>query len=342
MLQEFFIFTVGFTVILALLAALIFNVITVSEGHNVIIEKFGKFDRILTAGVHVIIRFIECERNVYWSYKEEKGLKVKNDSRIDVRGDNIFDPEAIYCITKDNVEVSPNIVVFYKIVDAKMSVYSISNMYDGLALLLSSSLQQEIQQCTLDEYTLKRDSIVGNLKKKLNDSHKWGLSILDITIQSLGLPEKILEVAEELACKEKESIALKRAAESKHDAEMTRQKFERIQQVQSLEMEAEKVKYKRDMEYADAMSKAKIDNDARISKAEAESKAIDIVNTAEKQRIRSMVTSDERLEEYYFALLRTSAIKSLNEKASVLIVPPEMQGFFTTAKVFNALSDTTK
>ncbi|MCL5875474.1 MAG: SPFH domain-containing protein, partial [Candidatus Dependentiae bacterium] len=122
--------------ILTLLFLILFvskAIIMVRQAETVVIERLGKFDRILNPGIHFVTPFVDGIRQVVWSYvkSDAEGRRYHRFthvlSRIDLR-ESVYDFPKQNVITKDNVTMEINALLYYQITDPRAAVYEASNL----------------------------------------------------------------------------------------------------------------------------------------------------------------------------------------------------------------------
>lgn len=130
----------GVLVIFALLVVLS-SIKVVNTGYVYVLERFGKFDKVLEPGWHFIMPFIDFVR---------KKLSTKQQ---------ILDVEPQSVITKDNVKILVDNVIFYKMLNARDAVYNIENYKSGIVYSATTNMRNILGNMTLDEILSGRDSI---------------------------------------------------------------------------------------------------------------------------------------------------------------------------------------
>lgn len=332
-------------IILAVVAILIFMFlffypIVVYEGEVIILERFGKMHKVMGPGVHFIARSIDSLKTVDWTYDEEddKGKIVvsrKHDYRIHHKKEVIFDPAATPCTTTDHVRVTPNVVIFYRIVDPIKCVYEVDDLYRALQTTLASTLQHTISDINFDTYISEKGHLVTVIKDKLKDASRWGLEITKIELQDLGLPSSIVTATEKLRTQEKESLAKKKAGYAAHEQAMAEQQSKMALQELTLKTQWEKAEHDKRLAIEKANWESKIKADQLVAEAEAKSRSIRLVAEAESYRMQKMFgdSCSDRQSDYYMAQLYSEAWKSLNPKA--IVVPYEASKFLGAAQSLN-------
>ena len=253
--------------IVCLLLLLIKSVYLVRQAETIIIEYLGKYNRILGPGLHIIIPFIESPRGVIWSFLKEDGRRfyryLKVIYRIDLR-EAVYDYPRQNVITKDNVTMEINPLVYYQITDPKAAIYEIANLTEAIEKLTQTTLRNVIGSMDLDETLVSRDQINERLRIILDDAtDKWGVKVNRVELQEVTPPPDIRHAMEKQMRAERErretilqAEGLKRAtilgAEGTKESKILQAQGEAESQILCAQGQAE----------------------ARIKIAEAESKAI--------------------------------------------------------------------
>ena len=179
--------------------ALIFvakGVVIVQQAEVVIVERLGKFDRVLESGFNFIIPIIEAPRAIDWKVTQ-KGFDgmtysvVQKRTRIDLR-EAVYDFPRQNVITKDNVSISINALLYFQIVDPKSAVYEIQNLPEAIEKLTQTNLRNLVGQLDLDESLVSRDKINHELRAILDDAtNKWGVKVNRVELQDIIPPTDI-------------------------------------------------------------------------------------------------------------------------------------------------------
>jgi len=174
----------------------------VKQAEVVIIERLGKFHRILQPGLHILVPFIDTPREVLWSFlvPDDRGrfpvrvTRVFN--RIDLR-ESVYDFPKQSVITKDNVMMEISALLYYQITDPQLAVYGVINLPEAIEKLTQTTLRNVIGSLDLDESLVSRDKINEKLQHILDDAtHKWGVKINRVELQEVNPPEDIRQAME--------------------------------------------------------------------------------------------------------------------------------------------------
>jgi len=223
------------------LVALAKSLTIIHQAEKGIVERFGRYKETLDPGLRFLIPFIDS-------------LMV----RVDMR-ETVLDvaPQAV--ITKDNVGVTVDAVVYYFVTDAKAVRYEVANFYVAISKLAQTNLRNLVGDMSLDETLASRERINSSLRLTLDEAtDKWGVKVTRVEVKEILPPQDIPEAMSKQMKAEREKRA------TILDAEAYRQK-------QILEAEGDK---------QNSILVAEGERQAAILRAEGEAQAIENVSTA--------------------------------------------------------------
>ncbi len=237
-----------FIILLAILIVFAFmSVKIVRQSEVYIIERFGKFHKVADAGLTIIVPFADHVRSI---------VSLKQQT-LDIA------PQEV--ITKDNVTITINTVVFYKITDPAKAVYEIQSLKKGIEYLSVTTMRDLVGKMDLDSTFSSRDTINDKLRAILDDAtSKWGCDIDRVEVQDITPPPDIKDAME----KQMNAERNKRAA---------------ILQAEG-ERQAAVLKAQGDKEAA--ILKADADRESRIRRAAGEADAIRKVAEAKADEVK--------------------------------------------------------
>ncbi len=188
-----------------------------------ILERFGKFHRTMEAGLHFIIPFFD--RIAYKHHLKEIVLDI---------------PPQI-CITRDNVQVNVDGVIFYRVIDAKLASYGVNYYENAIIQLAQTTLRSEIGKIDLDRTFEERDKINSAVIMAIDAATQpWGVKVLRYEIKSINPPKDVLDAMEKQMRAEREKRA--RILESEGTREALINNAEGRKQEAIKQSEAEKQK----------------------------------------------------------------------------------------------------
>lgn len=255
------IFGVLFLFLIVLLSK---SVYLVQQAEVMIIERLGKFDRIIGPGLHIVVPFIEQPRKVVWTFMQSEANGKRYYSvtqvmeRIDLR-ESVYDFPKQNVITKDNVTMEINALLYYQITDPKAAVYEINNMPEAIEKYTQTRLRDIIGSMDLDETLVSRNTINARLTEILDEAtDKWGVKVNRVELQEVNPPADIRVAMEKQMRAERERREMILRSEGKK---------------QSAILEAEGIREAAILE-ADGQAQS------RIKIADAEAKAITMLQEA--------------------------------------------------------------
>lgn len=181
-----FIFPIGVIVFIILIS----SIRQIEQYERGILFTFGKFSKILNPGWNVVLPIIQ-------SYK-----------KVDIRTRACDVPEQDV-ITKDNVSVRINAVLYYKIFDASKSILEVQDFYYAVGQLAQTTMRNAVGEVTLDELLSSREKISSNICAiidKLTDP--WGIKVENVELKDVKLPEEMKRVIAKVAEAEREKEAV--------------------------------------------------------------------------------------------------------------------------------------
>jgi regulator of protease activity HflC (stomatin/prohibitin superfamily) len=182
-----------FLIVLALLAVVMIvkGVCIIPQQSAYVIERLGKFNRVLHAGISYIIPFVD--RIAYRHTLKEQAMDI---------------PEQI-CITRDNVQVGVDGVIFIQVFDPQMASYGISNYVFSIVQLAQTTMRSEVGKIDLDKTFEERTTINSAIVSAINDaSRTWGVKILRYEIKNIRPPDNVLNAMEKQMQAEREKRAV--------------------------------------------------------------------------------------------------------------------------------------
>ena len=153
------------------------SLVVISQSETRIIERLGKYYATLNPGINIIIPFIDHAKEVV---TVRNGRYVYNSS-IDLR-EQVYDFDRQNVITKDNIQMQINALLYFQIVDPFKAVYEINNLPNAIEKLTQTTLRNIIGELELDQTLTSRDTINTKLRAVLDDAtNKWGVDVTSNT-----------------------------------------------------------------------------------------------------------------------------------------------------------------
>ena len=276
--------------VLALLVIIIIGIIAnikiVPQAHAYIIERFGGYSETWGVGLHVKIPFVE---------KISKKVSLK-EHVVD------FPPQPV--ITKDNVTMQIDTVVYYQITDPKMFAYGVERPMMAIENLTATTLRNIIGEMELDETLTSRDIVNTKMRAILDEAtDPWGIKINRVELKNIIPPREIQDAMEKQMKAERERRESILKAEGEKKAEV-------------LMAEGEK---------ESAILRAEAKKQAAIKEAEGQAEAIVRVQTAVAEGIRRI--NEANPSDAYIAMKSLESFeKAADGKATKIIIPSQIQG----------------
>jgi len=182
----------------------------VPQQSGYVIENLGRYSRTIQAGFHILIPFVE--RIAYKHNLKEEAIDI---------------PEQI-CITKDNVQVGVDGVLYMQVLDAAKASYGITNYRFAIAQLAQTTLRSEIGKIDLDRTFEARGTINANVVSELDHaSAAWGVKVLRYEIKNINPPKDVLHAMEKQMRAEREKRAVVLTSEGDRDAKINQAEGEK-------------------------------------------------------------------------------------------------------------------
>jgi regulator of protease activity HflC (stomatin/prohibitin superfamily) len=201
-------FADGFPVQVILIVLLLFILVfammglkVVRHSETIVIERLGRYHRTLNSGINIIWPIIDRPRAIHWRYTENgpNGRVVfitRSSARIDLR-ETVYDFPRQNVITRDNVQILINALVYFQITDPMKSVYEISNLPDAIEKLTQTTLRNVIGEMDFDHCLVSRDTVNKKLGLILDEAtHKWGVKVNRVEIQDITPPADVQQAME--------------------------------------------------------------------------------------------------------------------------------------------------
>ena len=219
------IFGVGAVFLLFLAIALLVvawkTVKIVPQSSVLLIERLGRFHRVAASGLNIIIPFFEAPRGVYWTNVRP------GTTFIDLREQFIdLPPQPV--ITRDNVTINVDSVVYWQIMDPAKSVYEVNDLVGGLVQLTITGMRSVMGEMDLDHTLSNRDQINAKLRLILDEAtDKWGVKVTRVDVKNINPPEDVRITMEKQMTAERNRRALILQAEGDKQAAITRAEGEK-------------------------------------------------------------------------------------------------------------------
>ena len=198
----------GILLLVLVIAAVAFVVllktaIVVPQQSAYVVERLGKYSSTLHAGFHILVPFIE--RIAYRHSLKEDALDIAEQ----------------ICITKDNVQVGIDGVLYLQVLDPARASYGIANYHFAISQLAQTTLRSEIGKIDLDRTFEERATINSNVVRELDKATEpWGVKVLRYEIRNINPPADVLQAMEKQMRAEREKRAVILTSEGDRDAKI--------------------------------------------------------------------------------------------------------------------------
>ncbi len=276
---------ISIAIVIAVLIIIIKGIKIVPQSRAYVIERLGKYNRTIEGGFHVIIPIVDSVAMAV----------TKQEQIIDIPQQSV--------ITKDNVNISVDGLVFIQVENAKMAAYGVVDFKRAIANLATTSLRAEIGQLALDETLSSRDTLNRSILMALDQaSQKWGIKTMRVELRDISVPMEIEEAMNLQMKAEREKRAIELTATANKEAtirEAEGQRQKAFLEAEAIERMADASKYEQE------------------KTAEGQAKGMAMINES--------MAANPQAAEFLLAKDRVSAFGELarNESNDKVIVPYE-------------------
>ena len=251
---------------LILIAVIVFgfkSFIVVPQQEAYIVERLGRFHKILNPGLNILIPFID--RLAYKHTLKEIPLDVPSQ----------------VCITRDNTQLTVDGIIYFQVTDPKLASYGSSNYIMAITQLAQTTLRSVIGRMELDKTFEERDEINSIVVAALDEAAvSWGVKVLRYEIKDLVPPQEILRAMQAQITAEREKRARIAESEGRKIEQINLASGQREAEIQQSEGEAQA-----------AINASNGEKVARINRAQGEAEALRLVAEANADAIRQIATA---------------------------------------------------
>ena len=281
-----------FLVILIIIAVILIcvNIRIVPQGYVFVIEHLGRYKTSWQAGLHVKVPFLE---------RVAKTISLK-EQVLD------FPPQPV--ITKDNVTMQIDSVVFMKVFDPSLYTYGVENPIAGLQNLSATTLRNIIGDMELDQTLTSRETINGKMQAILDEAtDQWGIKVTRVEIKNIQPPKEIEEVMTKQMRAERERRQTVLEAQAHQEAVVSRAEGDKKAKILAAEAE----------------------RDAQIALAEGKAKSIELVYQAEAEGLEALKNAN--VSESVLRLKGIEALKDVSDgRATKIYMPSDIAGMVSS------------
>jgi len=298
-------------VLILAIAILASNIRIVPQAEAYVVERLGAYQQTWGVGLHVKVPFID---------RVAKKVLLK-EQVVD------FAPQPV--ITKDNVTMRIDTVVFYQITDPKLYAYGVENPIMAIENLTATTLRNIIGDLELDQTLTSRETINTKMRATLDvATDPWGIKVNRVELKNIIPPAAIQDAMEKQMKAERERREAILIAEGEKKSRILRAEGQK----ESLILEAEGEK-------ESAILRADAKREATIREAEGQAQAILKIQQANADGLRFM--KEAKVDDAVIQLKSLEAFgKAADGKATKIIIPSEIQGIAGLVKSITAIADT--
>jgi regulator of protease activity HflC (stomatin/prohibitin superfamily) len=284
----------------------------VGQAEVMVIERLGRFHRLARSGFNVLIPFIERPKSIDVRYFEAdvsgvKRIAAGSTTRIDLR-EQVLNFPSQPVITKDNVTIDIDAVLYYRVADPQKATYAVQNLPYALETLTRTTLRNIVGEMELDQTLASRDMINKRMREVIEEAAvSWGVDVTRVELQAIEPPRDIQQSMELQMRAERERRAAVTNAEASKRAAILEAEGLRESQVRKAEGEKEA-----------AILRAQGLAEARLAMAEAEAEAL--------RRVAASLP-DGQASMYLLGIKYLEALPKLAEgRGSTIFLPTEATG----------------
>lgn len=311
--------------IIAALAIIIIvkSVKIIGQAEVMVVERLGRFHRVARSGLNILIPFLERPRplDVRFFDSDVTGLKrvtSGSTTRIDLR-EQVLNFPSQPVITKDNVTIDIDAVLYYRVADPQKATYAVQNLPYALETLTRTTLRNIVGEMELDSTLASRDEINRRMREVIEDaSLGWGVDVTRVELQAIEPPKDI-----------QQSMELQMRAERERRAAVTNAEATKRAAI----LEAEGVRESQ-------VLRAQGEKDAAVLRAEGLAQARLAMAEAEQEALRRIAAAlpDGEAAMYLLGQKYLDALPHLAQgKGSTIFLPSEAAGLMSALGGLRAL-----
>jgi regulator of protease activity HflC (stomatin/prohibitin superfamily) len=284
----------------------------IGQAEVMVIERLGRFHRVGRSGLNILIPLVERPKALDVRYiisdvAGNKRIASSTTSRIDLR-EQVLNFPSQPVITKDNVTIDIDAVLYYRVADPQKATYAVQNLPYALETLTRTTLRNIVGEMELDQCLVSRDQINKRMREVIEEaSIGWGVDVTRVELQAIEPPRDIQQSMELQMRAERERRAAVTNAEASKRAAILESEGQRESQIQKAQGEKEA-----------AILRAQGLAEGRLAMANAEAEAVKLIAASLPQGEVAM---------YLLGLRYIDALPALAQgKASTIFLPAEAAG----------------
>lgn len=308
-------------ILIVIFVLIVANFKIVPQAQVYVIERLGTFNREMHTGPHIIIPFID---------KVAKKVSIKEQVAD-------FKPQPV--ITKDNVTMQIDTVVFFQITNAKLYTYGVERPIAAIENLTATTLRNIIGELELDSTLTSRDTINNKITAILDEAtDRWGIKVNRVELKNIIPPKEIQDAMEKQMKAERERREKILQAEGEKKSQILVAEGEKESKILRAEADKQAEILKAEAEKEAMILRASAVKDQKILEAEGEAQAIEKVQGALAEALVKLTASNP--SEKVLTLKSLEAFeKAADGKATKIIIPSEIQGIAGLAAGIKAIAE---
>ena len=297
-----------FAIVIIVFIIIIGNFKIVPQAQVFVVERLGAFNRELHTGPHMLFPFID---------KVVKRVSIKEQVAD-------FQPQPV--ITKDNVTMQIDTVVFFQITNAKLYTYGVERPIAAIENLTATTLRNIIGELELDSTLTSRDTINEKITIILDEAtDRWGIKVNRVELKNIIPPREIQDAMEKQMKAERERREKILQAEGDKKSQILVAEGEKESKILKAEADKQAEILKAEAEREAMILRANAVREQKILEAQGEAEAIDAVQTALAESIKKLNAADPSQHVLTLKSLEAFA-KAADGKSTKIIIPSEIQG----------------
>ena len=301
-------FIIGIAVLIFLLILIISCIKIVPQANIFVIERFGAFYKAWNTGIHFLVPFMD---------RVAKKVSIK-EQVVD------FKPQAV--ITKDNVTMQIDTVVFFQITNAIQYTYGVERPIAAIENLTSTTLRNIIGELELDATLTSRDLINTKITDALDHAtDRWGIKVIRVELKNILPPHEIQEAMEKQMKAEREKREKIKQAEGEQQYQVTVAQGEKDAKILRAQAEKDAAILKAQADKEAMILRAEAVKEQKIREAAGEAAAIEMVQKALADSLVKLNQANPNEQVIQLKALEAFA-KAADGRATKIIIPSEIQG----------------
>jgi len=299
--------------------AILRGIYVIRQQECIIVERLGRFHAILGSGPQIIIPFLDQPRQILWI---RNGVMVPVE-RIDLR-EVVLDIPEQRVITKDNVGITVDAIIYTQITDVRRAAYEIQSLPLAISQLTQTTLRNLVGELELDHTLSSRDAINTRLKATLDETaDKWGLKVTRVELRNITPPVEVQQAMEKQMQAERERRAQVLTAEGSKQSRILEAEGDKQSRIERSQGEQQ-----------EKINQALGDRDAIIARADGQAQSIEAVAKAQAhaiENVRDAFGNSQVAAQYLIAMEYLKRFGDMTSKSTdKVFIPYEATGVLSS------------